>query len=144
MTPKTHTPKHPTPDTLTAAQSTALEALLAGASVTEAAKAAGVTRQTVSEWRNQHGAFMAALNAAAHDQLGHLATRVQALAPVAIDVLEADLTGDDPALRRVAAKALLQYERQLPEPPPSDPDLVRDAEAMRSIWAVDLGGGRPG
>ena len=47
---------------LTARQQTALTQLLMGATITEAAQAAGVTRQTVSEWCNHHGAFQAELS----------------------------------------------------------------------------------
>ena len=69
---------------LTAAQTIALEALLRGATVTDAAKAAGVSRQTVSTWRNQDPLFIAAMNAAARDQLRETHTGLRALAPAAL------------------------------------------------------------
>ena len=42
-------------------QQTALKCLLMGASITQAAQAASVTRQTVSEWCNHHHAFQSEL-----------------------------------------------------------------------------------
>ena len=42
---------------LTPQQLTAIERLLLGATITEAAQAALVSRQTVSEWRNHHWPF---------------------------------------------------------------------------------------
>jgi len=47
---------------LSSQQQAALKQLLMGASITEAAQAAGVTRQTVSEWCNHHGGFQAELS----------------------------------------------------------------------------------
>jgi hypothetical protein len=43
-------------------QQTALKQLLMGASITEAAQAASLTRQTVSEWCNHHDVFQAELS----------------------------------------------------------------------------------
>jgi len=48
---------------LTTRQDRALYALLTGRTVTEAAKLAGVARQTVSGWVNHHPAFQDALEA---------------------------------------------------------------------------------
>lgn len=47
--------------TLSASQVLALDALLAGETGGEAAKRAGVTRQTVSKWRHEEGPFREAL-----------------------------------------------------------------------------------
>ena len=45
----------------------ALESLLAGCSVLEAAEAAGVSRETVHRWKREDWAFQAALNRAQRD-----------------------------------------------------------------------------
>ena len=49
-------------DKLTPTQSAAIDHLATGSSVTDAAKAANVTRQTVSGWLNHDPTFQAALN----------------------------------------------------------------------------------
>ena len=49
---------------LTADQAAALELLLSGQTITAAAAAVGVVRETVSRWRNSDPAFQAAYNAA--------------------------------------------------------------------------------
>ncbi len=48
------------PDALTEQQVRALDALLEGRTVTEAARNAGVTRQTASGWKHNHTGFRAA------------------------------------------------------------------------------------
>ena len=48
--------------TISPAQEMAIAALIRGATVTDAATEAGVSRQTVSEWRNHDPEFIAALN----------------------------------------------------------------------------------
>jgi len=47
-------------DGLSPQQRLAVEALIAGSTLTEAADAAGVTRQTVRRWRSEIPAFQAA------------------------------------------------------------------------------------
>lgn len=119
---------------LTDAQRLALTAELEGKSVEEAATAAGVTRQTVSGWRNHDPEYRAALHAAAWDRLGDLANTVRGeLLALALADLRRDLHSDDAAVRQRARADVLRYERQLPEPPPVDPDLERDAQMHRSL-----------
>lgn len=125
---------------LTDKQRTALTAELAGKTTEEAATLAGVTRQTVSEWRNHDPNYRAAMNAAAWDHLRHVSMRVRSeLLPMAFADLERDMQSDDPKLRQRARAELLRYERQLPEPPPADPDLEEDAQAWRSFTTAVLG-----
>jgi len=52
----------PTLTTTTPAQELAIDVLVAGGTTTDAAEAAGVTRQTVSKWRSKHPGFTAELN----------------------------------------------------------------------------------
>lgn len=126
-------------------QRIALEAELNGKSVAEAAKEAGVSRQTVSEWRNHDFEYRAARNAAAWDQLGDLATTVRKeLLTLALDDLRRDLGSDDPATRQRARTDVMRYERQLPEPPSADPDAERKASMHRTLAAMahyDASGG---
>ncbi len=133
---------------LTDKQGIALAAELEGKTTAEAAALAGVTRQTVSEWRNHDPDYRAARNAAAWDHMGDISMRVRReLLAVAFDDLATDLRSDDPKVRRAARQDVLRYERQLPEPSPADPDLVKDAQAYRDFtsmfWPGD-GSGRDG
>jgi transposase-like protein len=54
------TPQNATPESLTPAQDTAIVALLAGKTITDAATAAGVDRATVHRWLKDDLAFLAA------------------------------------------------------------------------------------
>lgn len=122
------------PPQLTDKQRLALAAELNGKSVEDAAKEAGVSRQTVSEWRNHDPDHRAARNAAAWDQLGDLTMHVRrTLLPQAFADIARDLRSEEDSVRQRARADLLRYERQLPEPPPADPDLERDADAWRSF-----------
>ncbi|MGI8484953.1 MAG: hypothetical protein ACR2OU_11910 [Thermomicrobiales bacterium] len=110
---------------------------MAGQSTSEAAILAGVTRQTVSEWRNHNPEYRAARNAAAWDHMGDIAMEVRSkLLPLAFGDLANDLASEDLKVRQRARADLLRYERRLPEPPPADPDLESDAEAYRSFVAA--------
>ena len=52
-----------TPEGLTPQQCTAVDCLVSGRTISEAAEAIGVGRPTLSEWVNHHPGFIAALNA---------------------------------------------------------------------------------
>ena len=82
---------------LEADQAAALDLLLAGQTVTAAAAAVGVARETVSRWRNNDPAFQAAYNAAlqsAHDAMSKKLIDARARA---IDTLAGLLDSDDQA-----------------------------------------------
>lgn len=124
--------RHSTPRVpqLSEKQRIALDAELAGKTTQEAAKQSGVTRQTVSEWRNHHAEYRAARNAAAWDALGDVAMKVRSeLLPEAFADLARDMRSDDTKVRQRARTDILRYERQLPEPPSADPDLEEAALA---------------
>jgi hypothetical protein len=138
-----HMPVNPTrAPQLTDPQRIALQAELDGKTTAEAAQLAGVTRQTVSEWRNHNPEYRAARNAATWDHMGDVAIYVRGpLLKAAFEDLANDLRSDDPKVRRQARQDVLRYERQLPDPPPADPDLEADAEMHRSfvnmIYSLD-------
>ena len=58
-----------------------------GGSITEAVQAAGVTRQTVSEWFNHHHAFQAQLSERRASALRDAQQQPEEAAPMAVDVL---------------------------------------------------------
>jgi hypothetical protein len=130
--------------TLSAPQEKALAALLEGATVTGAADAAGVTRQTVSGWQNHDAEFAAELqNRRAELWAGALA-RIEASIPAALDVLTGLLKDADPRLRLAAANRILApvflhpEDRVVPQPTTADA-LRRDRErARRSAERTDI------
>ena len=100
--------------TLEADQVAALDLLLAGKSLTEAAAAVGVARETVSRWRNNDPTFQAAYNAAL--QSAHDVTTVRLLdaRARAVERLAALVNSKDEATALKAAAALLLVD--IPRP----------------------------
>lgn len=76
---------------LTPQQLTAVDQLATGATVTAAAEAVGVARQTVSEWLNQQAAFQAALNQRRAELWVEQSDRLRALLPAALETVEKSL-----------------------------------------------------
>lgn len=114
---------------LSSTQLTALEALLTGASVTEAAERAGVDRTTVSRWKNRDPEFMAALNARKRDVWERARSRLLAAVDEAVDTL-VERASEDPWV----ADRLLQRAGVFAESPsefgPTDPDEIRVRSAL--------------
>jgi hypothetical protein len=98
------------------AQILALEALLSGQTVTEAAEAAGVNRTTVHRWLRDHFHFQAELNAARLALRQASFVRLDALAERALEVLQQSLsTGNDAriAIEILKGAGLLGGDRQI-------------------------------
>jgi CRP-like cAMP-binding protein len=86
-----------TPDwTLTPQQETAVDLLASGKTVTDAATAVEVTRQTVSEWLNHHPGFQAALNRRRQELWIGMTQTLRGLLPKALEVLKDALEGEHP------------------------------------------------
>lgn len=85
----------PEQDAISPSQERAIEALVAGATVTDAAKAAGVSRQSLHRWRRDSFAFQARLNAARRDLREEVERRLQALAVEAIESVCRAIQGGD-------------------------------------------------
>ena len=85
---------NPTVD-LSDRQRVAIESLVAAGSQTDAAVAAGVTRQTVNGWVNHHIGFIVELNQRRHEQRRILAQRLQTAISAAIDNIEDRITQGD-------------------------------------------------
>ena len=101
--------------TLEADQAAALDLLLSGQTVTAAAAAVGVARETVSRWRNNDANFQAAYNAAL--QSAHDATTARLLdaRARAVERLAALVDSKDEATALKAAAALLRVEIERPK-----------------------------
>jgi len=80
---------------LTAPQESALAELLAGRSVTEAAAAASVARQTVHTWLRDDYTFQAAYNRGRKELADAHAARLHALTAVALDTVETAMKEGD-------------------------------------------------
>lgn len=109
---------------LTPQQQLAVDLLATGTNITTAAETVGVSRQTVSEWKNQHLGFQAALNAKRHELWDAMSDRLRNLLPKALDVVEAELAGDhrlQAALQVLKAAGL--YNVPTPDGPTEIPDL---------------------
>ncbi len=81
-------------------QTMVLRALLDGASVTEAARAAGVSRQTASEWKHRNPSFIAVLNAGRLDVWSHVEDRLRRVTGMAIDLLEQEVAAGNVSVAR--------------------------------------------
>jgi hypothetical protein len=137
---------------LTPAQEVAIALVLAGKTDGEVAKAAGVTRQTVWEWRCRHPAFIAEVNRQRKEVWEVATERLRGLLGRAVEVLAEGLEGQDTRLRLAAAVHVLRAVGVygLPGRPsgPVTPEAVEREEAQRDAlaklavmrWA---GSGRP-
>lgn len=96
---------------LSVKQERAIDLLAVGKTVTEVADEVGVTRQTVSEWRNQEPQFVAALNQRRSEMWEGGRERLRSLLDRAVMVLEEDLKGEDRRLRQTAAVHVLRAVR---------------------------------
>ena len=91
------------------AQRNAIELLLAGKTDQEVAEAVGVSRQTVTVWRNRDALFQTALEVRRKEIWGAHVERLRQIAGRAVEVLEADLLQEeDRRLRQSAAVHVLK------------------------------------
>ena len=89
-------------------QANAIEHLLQGQSDRAVAEAVGVSRQTVSEWKNHDPLFIAELNRQRSEMWREARERMKALANRALDVVEVQLGSSEPKAALAAAKYVLQ------------------------------------
>ena len=100
---------------LTPDQAAALDLLLAGQTITAAAAAVGVARETISRWRNSDPAFKGAYNAALQSAYDAAAARLLDARGKALDRLAALVDSHDQAIALKAAAALLRIEVERPK-----------------------------
>lgn len=94
-------------------QKKAIDYLLKGQRDRAVAEAVGVSRETVSDWRNNDPLFIAELNRQRIELWSEARERLKSLANRALDVVEQQLNSDDPKAALVAAKYILQGTRLL-------------------------------
>jgi hypothetical protein len=87
------TPQNATLEPLTAAQETAVAALLAGKTVTDAAGVAGVDRTTIHRWLREDFTVQAAVNAGRRELREGVRSRLERLAEKASECVERAIDG---------------------------------------------------
>jgi hypothetical protein len=99
-----------TDSTLNPKQIEVIEALASGASVSEAAKRAGVDRSTVYHWTKDDNEFVGQLTVARRECADTMRARLRELADDAVKTIHEILGGTDipPAVRLKAALSVLQ------------------------------------
>ena len=119
-------------DTLSIEQQNAIDLLILGKSDREVAEEVGVSRPTVTDWRNHDEHFAAELNRRRQEVWGAHTERLRMLIERAVDALEGNLDAEDPALRQAAAvhvlKAVGLYGTNL------RPGGSTTAKAVRAEW----------
>ena len=119
-------PQNTTPERLTAQQARVLERLLAGDTVTAAAKAAKVDRSTVYRWFRESLEFQAAYNEGRHQLQAATRSRLLRLTEQAVDTVEHAVENGD------VRTALRLLERLGPlTPPVIGSSNVEDLEVQR-------------
>jgi hypothetical protein len=119
------TQHNPTLEGLSSAKLTVIEALLAGSTVTDAAKAGGVSRGTVYDWLRTDVEFVAELNARRRELREALTAKLESLADSAVYCIEQAVARDGvesgfavkTAFRLLEGLGLLSGQ-----PPPIGPD----------------------
>jgi transposase-like protein len=86
-------------------QQTAVDLIVSGRNISQVAEAIGCVRTTVSRWANRDPHFMAALNLRRQELWRDLTDGLRALLPRAVEVLAAELDGDN---RLAAAMHILK------------------------------------
>ncbi len=116
---------------LTTEQQSAIDLLVLGKSDQETADAVGVHRVTVTKWRLYDALFQAELNKRRRDVFGTAADRLRALLPVAVEVLEAELSDTENRSRGQLALAIIKaVGLNLGDIGPTDPDAVVEREVL--------------
>lgn len=120
-------------------QQNAIDHLLQGQSDRAAAEAAGVSRQTVWEWRNHDPLFIAELNRQRFEMWDEARERLKSMANRALDVLEQQLGSGDPKVSLAAAKYILQGTRllgdtDLPIAGPTTPEAIIMEDLRSEAW----------
>lgn len=118
---------------LTTSQENAIDALILGATDAEAGNAAGVTRQTINNWKNHHPEFIAEMNRRRQEIWEASREHLRSLVPKALHVLDAALSSETPNSRlaiRVLELSGLPNESISPSGPATTMNVI-DAEVYR-------------
>ena len=115
-------------------QSSAINLLVTGKSISETAVALEVPVQTVSEWYKSHPGVQAELNARRQELWAGTADRLRALLPKALEVLAEELQGENRLQAAVhVLKACRLYGAEVPTGATDAEDIViREKERVKN------------
>ena len=123
-------------------QANAVDLLLQGQTDQAVADQVGVTRQTVTTWRNGHAGFIAELNRRRQEVWGGQTERLRGLVARAVDILAEDLEAEDPRLRQGAAIHVLKsvglYGANLKPTGQTDPEAIEAEQNSVSALLAKL------
>ncbi len=125
---------------LTPRQQRVLEHLLAGETVTSAAKAGKVDRTTAHRWLREDYAFQAAYNRGRRELQEALQTRLLSLAEKAARTVEGAVEGGDSRAALAVLKGLGLLNGEPPEIGSDDPEDLEEEEQKQRFWE-NLGAG---
>lgn len=123
---------------LTPSQHRALDALIEGLTVTGAADAAGVVRQTVSGWRNHHPAFRAAFSRRQRDLRQDHTNRILSIDGAALNTVMSAIEGGDAALSMRWTQHRDLQASASSDPSDSNDIINRQVETFRRSWEQSL------
>ena len=124
--------------TLTPQQATVCDLLATGTTITDAAEAVKVSRQTVSEWLHHHAVFQATLNARRRELFDEGTERLRSLVPKALDVIAAALDGHSPKAALASAVYVLKAAGVYGRPAPSGSTDAEEIEAREKLRRFDI------
>jgi len=123
-------------NSLTGPQEIALQALLEGKTVTRAAEAAGVARQTVSRWLHEDETFVAEFNRRRAEIWDAGKLKMIQLIEAAVAALERALQSENEGIRLRAAQWILDRTLGNLSPPMklTDPEEIRKRREQQKAW----------
>jgi hypothetical protein len=139
---------HGSSSSLSITQCRALENLMNGQTISDAARAAGVGRTTIHRWMRDDAEFQAAYNAWQNDTAAAARSSIMALTEPAVRAIAAALEGGDSKTALTVLKSLGLLVPQAPAP--TDPDQVRKDRKIEKkraemlTFLADLDAGLPG
>lgn len=121
---------------ISAPQRRAIEAMLPGKSLTDAAKAAGVNRSTLWRWLNKDAEFQSALNSYKREAFDQLSMRTTALASLAISAVESALRAGDEKAGIAVLRGLGFLNGARVDPPTDDVHELRMRQRRAALAQV--------
>lgn len=114
-------------------QTQALDLLLAGRTITQAAEEVGITRETLSRWRNHDPAFQAAYNASLRSSWEACQSKLLEKRIHALDRLAELVDSDNDALALRACMALLRLKAGYPGGKTEPEEIDREKQLFDAL-----------
>ncbi len=114
-------------------KTTALAALLSGSTVTAAAEAGGVSRETVHKWMREDFEFQAELERGKRELMQSSQMRLFKVVEDAVDSVHKAIQEGDSRAALAILKGLGMLNGTLPELQSDNPDVLRQLEEIRDL-----------